>query len=171
MQVNLKRRSTAVQVPQASPTPLKRLVGEVFSFPNDIPNIVKTKKFIEARMEGKNVRDANAFAGIPLGKVQALTLASPAAQVLLEELIKEKIPDIDVSHRLKDMWDARREVRTKKGVIDLGPDREMQKYAMDKRLALGGYVNGNLPEDRGGNAPVTNITFNTIQVKGVEEIK
>lgn len=74
------------------------------------------------------------------------------------------------------MWDAKRkrsvyDPNTQTTVEIEEEDREMQKYTMDRRLSLGGYSNGTLPENRTENAPVTQIVFNTLNVNQVQEEK
>lgn len=152
------------KVPKQETLDLKAIAKTLFQHPSDIPKVIKTKKFIMARLEGKTIKDANKEAGFPEGKLQEQSLASPIAVMLLEELVQKYIPDVDVAVRLKEMWDARKIIVTqdKKGnqqELDLGPDKDLQKYAMDKRLIIGGV--GKVKEELGTKF-VTQIQFTTV---------
>lgn len=164
-----------MQIP-LSKVNVSELSKSLLQHPEDLPKVLKTKKYILARLEGKNVKDANIEAGFRFNTTQERALSTPVAQILLDELVIQKIPNVEVSERLREMWDARKKTYTqhpktkKHEEVDLGPDFEQQKYAMDKRLALGGYHNGELPENRQAQV-VTNIQFITIDKKEVIEAK
>lgn len=164
--VRKKKKTEGMQIPPAK-VDLTNMAESLLQHPEDIPKVLKTKKFILARLEGKNVKQSNIAAGFYPSRSQDKSLSTPVAKVLLDELVVSKIPDPEVATRLREMWDARKKMvvtnpATKMPeVIDLGGDFEQQKYAMDKRLSLGGYVGGELPENRQAQI-VTSITFVSI---------
>jgi hypothetical protein len=165
--LTFKKRS-AVQVPVLSKPNIKELVDSLIQYPKELPKVLKTRSYILARLNGKKITEAKREAGVSPGATEKQILATPMAQILLNELVKAQIPDTDVVERLKEMWQATRVVAkydpvTRTTVEMERPNWDVRKYAMDRRLALGGFANGVLPENQ-QQQTVTQIQFTTINV-------
>lgn len=170
MRVKLKKRSAAVQIFPPNSPPLKEMVDGLLKFPHELARVQKAKKYLECRLQGKGKTESKREAGFPItNNTEEKILSNPVIKTLLNELVIKEITDPQVVNRLREMWDAdtKRDVYdpVTKTVLEVKqPHWEMRKYAMDKRLALGGYTNGNLPENGGTGAVVTQIKFTTINV-------
>lgn len=167
-----KSDSPPVQILPPHQPVLKRIVDDLIKNPERIPQILKAKRYLSARLDGKKKTVARSEAGFPKNASDRQILSSPMAKMLLDELVTQKIPDVDVAERLKEMWDSMTVQAmynpVKKAMVKIKrPNWDMRKYAMDKRLALGGYTNGALPEDR-EKGIVTNIQFTTVNINSQE---
>lgn len=148
---------------------LDRLKELILRKPNGTLNRVKrVKAFLQARADGKDVKESRALAGIPAGTSVRSIVSTEIAEILLADVLKENgFGDTNIKEKLKELWDAKDPIVSKFGVIGMKPNWDAQHKALDQVLHLRGYKRKESVDNQ--DRPVS-VVFNVLTPPGAQPV-
>lgn len=163
MPLSVQRKNRSVPVPPMYESPLD-VIPAAKESALVLPQIVRVKKYVLAKLDGMGTNAAKKEAGIPVNMSHKAIMDSPIADMILRSYLEkeDQFKDPGIVKKLKEMWDAEEVFLTKSGYVVHKPDWTAQDKALGRVLYLRGYAKDSEGKgDGGGNTNAVQINFIT----------